>query len=648
MPYLTRCVTSVVEQSIGRDEVEIIVVDDGSTDGTAEELRRLSDAHPGAIRVFAQENSGGPSAPRNVGLGHARGRFVFFLDADDYLGPEALERMVAMAEENATDIVLGKMVGVGGRAAPQSMFRRDQPRADVFSSRVYWTLNPMKLFRRDLLERHGLRFPEDLSIGEDQLFVAPAYLHAAGISVLASYDCLYWVEREDQGNITLRTGGTESRLRFLPRMVDLLLESVPPGQGRDHLAHRHLTVEVQQLLGHLAQEPRPEQEKALSRLAETIAPLWHEGIDDRLSAMARLRLHLIRHRMLDELLTLVKFERELARGEVATPVLVEDGRALARYPFLRDADRAVPDRCYDVTAQLGVRHQVSRAELTGTALRLEGHAYLHRVGTEDVTTELVLRERDTKAEHRLPVTHTGTPGLGAEEDQGRFTYGRAGFEAVVDIATAAGGGPLPGGLWDISLAVGAQGISKEVRIGSRRAEGVSGAAATHVVDTVAGLRAVTLYTTAPHGNFTLDLDERKHAVTRGLRLDGTIRWASDAPAELEFSGRCALAALPPGTLGLALRSDRGDSAAFPVTATGDTFTVRVPVSTLPAGVWRGELRLGDWALPLPALPGGLAAAKWSRRALPWYAKRAPAEAKGFALVVARTSLTKAVTRLVRS
>ena len=244
MPYITRCITSVADQSIGRDAVEIVAVDDGSTDGTSEELDRLSREYPTLLQVFHQSNSGGPSAPRNKGLDHARGTFVFFLDADDHLAPEALERMVAMAETNGTDIVLGKMVGVGGRGAPTSMFRRNQPRTDVFASRVYWTLNPMKLFRRDLLERLELRFPTDLKIGEDQLFVGPAYLHANGISVVADYDCLYWVKREDSGNITLRTGGSEPRLRFLPRMVDLLLEQVPPGPDRDHLAHRHLTVEV--------------------------------------------------------------------------------------------------------------------------------------------------------------------------------------------------------------------------------------------------------------------------------------------------------------------------------------------------------------------------------------------------------------------
>jgi glycosyltransferase involved in cell wall biosynthesis len=71
-----------------------------------------------SVTVIRQANSGGPSGPRNVGLGKARGRYVFFLDADDYFGPEALERMVAMGDAQGTDVVLGKVVGVN-RTAPK-------------------------------------------------------------------------------------------------------------------------------------------------------------------------------------------------------------------------------------------------------------------------------------------------------------------------------------------------------------------------------------------------------------------------------------------------------------------------------------------------------------------------------------------------
>ncbi|GAA2272927.1 hypothetical protein GCM10010234_04770 [Streptomyces hawaiiensis] len=278
-------------------------------------------------------------------------------------------------------------------------------------------------------------------------------------------------------------------------------------------------------------------------------------------------------------------------------------------------------------------------------LHLAGHGYLHRVATEGVSTELVLRERDSGTEYRLPVTHTATPGLGEEEDEGRYLYATAGFEAAVDITVAAEGKALPDGLWDIFLAVGAQGVSREVRIGSKRRGEVSGAPATHLVGSGEALRAVTLYATKPHGNFTLDIGERKHEVLPHLNLDG-VRWAIGASAELELSGRCTLAALPDGALAVHLEDGRGGTAVFPVSPgspAGGDFIVRVPVTGLTAGLWTGQLRLGPWTLSLPPLPRDLQPAKWRRRGLPWYAKPALGRGEEFVLQVARTELVRAVT-----
>lgn len=260
-----------------------------------------------------------------------------------------------------------------------------------------------------------------------------------------------------------------------------------------------------------------------------------------------------------------------------------------------------------------------------------------------MTTELVLRERDNGTEYRLPVTHTPTPGLGADEDEGHYAYEKAGFVASIDIDTAADGAPLGDGLWDISLAVGAQGLSREVRIGSKRAEDVSGKADTRVIDTARGVRPLTVYTTNPHGNFTIDLGEKKHQVLSHLKI-GAARWNASTPTELQITGRWTLGAYPDGPLILALSSDSGETATFPVTRTahGDTFTARVSVSDLSEGTWSGELRLSDWSVPLPRLPKDLAPSKWRRRGLPWYAKPAPGAANRFALLVAKTKLAKAV------
>ncbi len=204
MPYLVECLESVQAQTLDPARIEVIAVDDGSMDGTGDRLEEFAKQAPMTVTVIHQENSGGPSGPRNVGLERARGRYVFFLDADDRLGAEALERMVAMADAQRTDVVLGKVVGVN-RNAPKSMWGRTLPRTDVFSSKIKFTLSAQKLFRRELLVRHGMRFDESLRTGEDALFTMEAYLRADGVSVIADYTCYYLVGRTDGKHVT-KTG----------------------------------------------------------------------------------------------------------------------------------------------------------------------------------------------------------------------------------------------------------------------------------------------------------------------------------------------------------------------------------------------------------------------------------------------------------
>ncbi|WP_157968642.1 hypothetical protein [Streptomyces geranii] len=272
-------------------------------------------------------------------------------------------------------------------------------------------------------------------------------------------------------------------------------------------------------------------------------------------------------------------------------------------------------------------------------MRLAGYAYLHRVETRDVSTELVVRERESGTEYRLPVTHTASPCLGADEDEGRYAYEKAGFEAAFDIDTLADGSPLDDGLWDISLAVGAQGLTREVRIGSNRADRLAGRPDVRITETVRGRRAVTLYTTVPYGNYTVDLGERKHPVLKRLTF-APVRWHASRPTELLITGRCTLGAYPRGALTVHLdREDEpGTTAVFTAVRPphGEQFTVRIPVRELGPGVWSGELRLGERALPLPQPPRKLRAAKWWHRSGFCYAKPVFRPDGGFALRVGAT------------
>jgi poly(ribitol-phosphate) beta-N-acetylglucosaminyltransferase len=214
-PYLRQCLDSVLNQSIGLERLEVIAVDDGSSDGSGALLDEYSGRYR-QLKVIHELNSGGSGRPRNVGLDHSSGRYVFFLDADDYLGHEALERLVAMAERNSSDVVLGKMVGVDGRPVPTRACRKNRDRADL--KRVYSTLGVLKLFRRSLIERLGLRFAEGLPGGEDGPFTVKAYLEASCISVVADYDCYYC--RLRSGSQSKNSNRTDDIGEYLARTSD--------------------------------------------------------------------------------------------------------------------------------------------------------------------------------------------------------------------------------------------------------------------------------------------------------------------------------------------------------------------------------------------------------------------------------------------
>ncbi|CAL9565486.1 glycosyltransferase family 2 protein [Streptomyces sp. Tu 3180] len=343
MPYLVECLASVEAQTIGPERVEVIAVDDGSTDGTGEYLEEFADRAPMPVTVIRQENSGGPSGPRNVGLDKATGRYVFFLDADDRLGPEALERMVAMADRAGTDVVLGRVEGVN-RGAPKSMWGRTLERTDVFSSNIKFTLSAQKLFRRALLDRHGMRFDESLFTGEDALFTMEAYLRADGVSVIADHTCYYLVGRDDGKHVT-KSGDYTMRFDSARALMNLIADLVPEGPRRDQLMVRPFTVTLLPQFGPRFLKDSDRVRRHKLELAQPLMDVhWTEGVAGRLKVEERLRLHLVAERRLELLVDVLEF----LRAKKQAPALLEKRgrRVYLAYPHFRDRAAGIPDSVY--------------------------------------------------------------------------------------------------------------------------------------------------------------------------------------------------------------------------------------------------------------------------------------------------------------
>ncbi|MEU0003317.1 glycosyltransferase [Streptomyces sp. NPDC006314] len=302
--HLPECLRSIAGQSIGFDRLEIVAVDDGSTDGSGDLLDAWAERHPARVRVVHQENSGAPGGPRNRAIGMAEGEFLFFADPDDYLGTEALERMVAAAERNNSDVVLGKIKGVG-RKAPVTPFRANVDAGDIFTSKGVWSLTAHKLFRRSLVEEHGLRFAEGIRLAEEQVFVVSAYLHARSISVVSDYDCYYLVRRDDFPHLTQEVPDPAPFYANVRDVLNIVVAQVPPGGRRNKLLYRWLTLEILgRFDGRFADLPEETRGLHVKLAGDLLRAYMPQALVDQLPPLSRLRCLLISQGLVEELTAL--------------------------------------------------------------------------------------------------------------------------------------------------------------------------------------------------------------------------------------------------------------------------------------------------------------------------------------------------------
>ncbi|MGW1549149.1 glycosyltransferase family 2 protein, partial [Streptomyces sp. NPDC002346] len=330
--YLEPCLRSVAEQSV--DAIEVVLVDDGSTDGSTAIAEAFA-AHDQRFRYVRQPNAG-LSAARNTGVRHTTPGvpYLAFADSDDIVVHDAYERMLASLESTGSDLATGNVWRLTEQGRQQAWQYRwltgtrarthisRDPR--LLADRVAWN----KVFRRSFWDRHAFAFPEG-KLYEDTPVMIPAHFLAGSVDVLHEH-VYYWRVRE--GSITRRrtdVKGVRDRIAACEQ-VSAFLGGREANRGARHRYDAScLRDDFVYFLEGLPMGG-PEYRDAFMAGAGAFLDRAGPAVLDELPVELRIKWQLVRERRTAELLSVLDFERANGAGTFA--VTGVPGRRRAAFP----------------------------------------------------------------------------------------------------------------------------------------------------------------------------------------------------------------------------------------------------------------------------------------------------------------------------
>ena len=596
-PHLEALIDSLAEQTMSQDEFEVIFSDDGSTDATPQRLDQLKAERPN-VKVRHDPNSGWPGRPRNLGTDMATGRYVFFVDQDDWLGREALERLTNYAEANEADVAFGRYAG-HRRGVARAPFKVNQPRATLENTPLMDSLVPHKMFRREFLIEHNLRFPEGRRRLEDHVFVTEAYLLAKRIAVLSDYHCYFHVRRDDEGNAGYQQIDPAGYYGNVREVVDVALRYTEPGPRRDKVLRRSLRQEMLGRLdgyGFLKQDP--EYQQALfdesRRIAVEMMPL---SVDAGLSPPQRVRAVMLRANRLDDLKVCVAHyvghkaiatlnelswtdQGELMLGIEASMV---DKATEEPWKYIQDGERAYLTEPSGLSGDFPREVAECTKELQGARMQV---VLLRRADSEEWVVPTIDDVEVHRDGDRMWVSHSGT--------------------ATIDFRTIGGGRPLSAGTWDVFVRVAQTGWSKDARLGSRRADKATAGRRPGLVDGT----MIVPYWTENFDNLSLQVDASSARMTGQLHPRPVdVALSGGASSERQFAITLPIAVAPGSEPAATLRwqastQDEVVDRAATVSRTAEGgVTVVAPLPDLPPADWDLLLALDVAQWPQPRALG---------------------------------------------
>ncbi|MGY3416634.1 CDP-glycerol glycerophosphotransferase (TagB/SpsB family)/GT2 family glycosyltransferase [Bacillus mycoides] len=476
--YIEEAIQSVLKQTI--ENVQVVVVDDGSTDKTQDIIRDMASKHTN-IKCYFLENTGSPSEPRNIGISLAEAKYITFLDGDDYLGPDACEKMYSYAEEQKADLVVGKMMSFVGESFFESskVNPRFAERYKYESSiegykETHIKHNPIlylfpsscaKFYRAELIQR--TRFNRHIKYGEDFLFAIESFFDSRKTILIEDFVYYYRGRRETDNESTTqqKTLKNLSDLQIALTTVDSIIDKNHFSIARlekfqDDIQYYRM-LEANQHIANILDYPENEQIQALKIIKNTLfSPNFDQERIKIFSIINYVKLSLLISEKYGELITL---------SQLLNKVTMYD--YIDQFPFqtLKRNNNVYFSFMYkkkeiliDITHLFESAKLVNRLldiKFVDNELVLKGLAYLKNISItnkKDIKHTIMMKHRKSRREYRFTPAYS----YNNKFSSARFKYGHGGYEVIIKFDESI----EPGG-YDFFIETDFLGFSKSIPLG---------------------------------------------------------------------------------------------------------------------------------------------------------------------------------------
>ncbi|PWA12885.1 glycosyltransferase family 2 protein [Pueribacillus theae] len=332
---LRKAIESVINQSIGFENVEFIIIDDKSSDGSRSIILEYAKTYPNIVPIFFKKNNGSPAIPRNIGMKLAKGEYIKFIDSDDWLAPNGIETLYNLLVKTGDHYAIGRTIKAeDGKYAITGEYNSCENRDSIHPCsipHVFQHLGPTaRMMRTQFLREYNCKFP-NMKYAEDKQFFIDVLTNCPTIST--SKEVIYYVNRNQENkSLVSRTSIFEKTDTNIAVIKHVIKKNLPENVERMVLNRLYEFDCITRLFNrhHFLRSIRKDRYfKKFAEVLDTTKGLRYDFTENFFEPWHKVLVQLFKEERFEDIVTLIQWSLK----EKIKETVVKDGLPYYKLPF---------------------------------------------------------------------------------------------------------------------------------------------------------------------------------------------------------------------------------------------------------------------------------------------------------------------------